>query len=380
MSLKVLINAISVRTGGAETFLRNILKVMAQDPSVNVFLAIRKSRVFLYESFENVTHISIPDNSIIGKASRLAVEHFGVPKIARKGNFDVYWQVDEMLSPVVASLKIPTISTFHTTPFVLEGDATGDSKIFNLYAKWIRRQTATKAAFPVAVSHHAKAELSGLYPQAMDRFRVIYHGVDQENFCRGDVNLAFLKGFGIDSGYFLSVSNRFVWKNYYRLIQAYHRYIAQSIDPADLVIVGGAKSLLEEDRILAYIKANGLQSKIHLIDFIDQEHLPYLYRGAKAYVFPSLRETFGMTVLEAMACGTPVLCSRHGPLPEVAGDSALYFDPFNIYDMSDALLEIDRSEKLRSKLTDLGLEHVKFFAWERAGNSYRKIIGEAAER
>jgi glycosyltransferase involved in cell wall biosynthesis len=95
--------------------------------------------------------------------------------------------------------------------------------------------------------------------------------------------------------------------------------------------------------------------------FIAPEDLPRLYAGATALVCPSLVEGFGLPVLEAMACGTPVVCARAGALPEVAGDAALYFDPMIVADMAAALRRIAADETLRRTLRALGLSRARDF-------------------
>ena len=95
--------------------------------------------------------------------------------------------------------------------------------------------------------------------------------------------------------------------------------------------------------------------------FIAPEDLPRLYAGATAFVCPSLAEGFGLPVLEAMACGTPVVCARAGALPEVAGDAALYFDPTIVADMAAALRRIAADQALRRTLRALGLSRARDF-------------------
>ena len=104
------------------------------------------------------------------------------------------------------------------------------------------------------------------------------------------------------------------------------------------------------------------------------EDLPGLLSGALAFVFPSLYEGFGLPVLEAMACGTPVICSRVSSLPEVAGDAALLVDPTNNEDMAQALCQMAMDEALRRTLVERGWEQVQRFSWRRCAQETGQIL------
>ena len=380
--MKVLINAISVRTGGGETFLTSLLPNLAQClPALEFVLLVRQSRAWLYSGPPNNVEVrAIPDSMVGTPAKRLVFEHLQVPGMHRGDLFDVHFQVDEMLSPIVTLRRVPSLAVFHTTPMVLFGNVTGDGYLFERYARLIRWHTARCATMPVTVSFHARAELSGLFPFARDRFRVVYHGVDRTRYSPGPQKINPLSPYGIQAPYLLSISNRFVWKNYYRLIQAYHKLIFDRRMDYDLVLIGKAKLAAEEQRIARYLTQHHLTERVHLIDYIEQDALPDVYRGACAYIFPSMRETFGLTVLEAMACGVPVACARWGPLPEVAGDAAYYFDPLSTDDMATAMLAVATDETIGSELSQRGLAHVRFFTWERAAEEYHRLILGAAEQ
>jgi glycosyltransferase involved in cell wall biosynthesis len=106
--------------------------------------------------------------------------------------------------------------------------------------------------------------------------------------------------------------------------------------------------------------------------FVPDSDLRVLYSSAAAYVCPSVYEGFGFTVLEAMSCGTPVLCSREASLPEVAGDAALYFDARSPEEIADALVRIVADSKLRSKLIVSGYTNAKRFSWDEAARQTLK--------
>lgn len=378
VSKTILINGLSVRTGGAQTFLVNLLPCLADiNPEWEYHLLIRQDREHLYRNLpKNVIIETISNNLVDTYLKRFKYEHFIIPRLHRSQNFSLHFQVDEMLSPVITALLIPTITVFHTTPMILFDNSTGDSWVFRQYARHLRYSAAKNTSIPITVSHHAKAEFSGLYPFARDRFRVVYHGIDLDHFSPGKANIDLIHQLGITRPYVLSISNRFEWKNYFRLIQAYHQLIQFQEFSFDLVLVGEPKKPTEEKRIAEYIQTNALENHIHLLDFIPQAELPELYRAASAYIFPSMRETFGLTVLEAMACGVPVACARWGPLPEVAGDAACYFNPLSIDEMAEAMHKVSKDSTFRNELIDTGYEHIRYFTWKRAAKEYAGLMAE----
>jgi alpha-1,3-rhamnosyl/mannosyltransferase len=110
-----------------------------------------------------------------------------------------------------------------------------------------------------------------------------------------------------------------------------------------------------------------------LLDYVPDEKLPFVYNLARAFVFPSRYEGFGLPVLEAMSCGTPVICSNASSLPEVVGDAGLLIPPDDVDDLAQAMLQITHDEKMRSELRERGLVQSKQFSWEHAARETVKV-------
>ncbi len=374
---KVLINAISIRTGGSETFLRNIIPLVTNLlPDFSFFLIIRSKKDGYYQNLgKNVRIIEINENTVGTPIKRLYFEHVTIPSYHLKFHTKIHWQMDEILSPFLLFFKIKMIATFHTTPMVFLKNLTNDGFISVLYMKMMRRITCHIADIAVCVSFHAKAELTGIYPSVINRATVIYHGVNDTLFKPGQPDTTIFTEFGIRKKYLLSISNRFVWKNYYRLVQAFllfHRY--QELSDYDLILIGESKHHDEEQRINDYIKNNDIDNFVKILSFVDHSELHNFYKGAQAYVFPSLEETFGLTLLEAMACEIPVACSNWGVLPEIAGTAAVYFNPLDPKDICKTLREICLNIQLRNKLVRIGKTQIKRFTWSNCATAYASLI------
>jgi glycosyltransferase involved in cell wall biosynthesis len=130
-----------------------------------------------------------------------------------------------------------------------------------------------------------------------------------------------------------------------------------------LICTGGAREAQGE--LQKQIEESGLRQRVRFLGYCPAEDLPALYRAAGCLVFPSLFEGFGMPVLEAMACGCPVVCSNTSSLPEIAGEAALQIDPTEPEALAHAIQTLLREPELRRRLIALGLERASLFSWRR---------------
>jgi glycosyltransferase involved in cell wall biosynthesis len=166
-------------------------------------------------------------------------------------------------------------------------------------------------------------------------------------------------------------------KNLGRLVQAWRvANLKAQVPNLKLVIAGQWDERYPEARRLA--KELDLQDQVVFVGPVGEADLPALYSGAMLFVFPSLYEGFGLPVLEAMACGTPVICSNTSSLPEVAGNAALLVDPEDVTALADALRHATNDEELRQALRKKGLSQASQFSWEKTAQEtltvYRHLM------
>ena len=219
---------------------------------------------------------------------------------------------------------------------------------------------ARRATVVITDSAHSKTDLLALLGLAPERVHIIPIGVGEE-FRPGLLPKAVASAtarYGIGGPYILSVGNFLPHKNLPRLVEAYSTLPQAQRDRIRLVLAGtpgGHGPARPVDQ------ATLLRPGVLLPGFIAPEDLPLLYAGATALVCPSLAEGFGLPVLEAMACGTPVVCAQAGALPEVAGDAALYVDPTDVGSIAAGLGTILEDEPLRRELASRGLARARLF-------------------
>jgi glycosyltransferase involved in cell wall biosynthesis len=173
-------------------------------------------------------------------------------------------------------------------------------------------------------------------------------------------------------------ANTWPHKNHVRLLEA----LAVLRDThglcPGLVLAGSPKGASAD--VTAAVARLGLERQVRWLGYVDQPRLVGLYRAATALVFPSLHEGFGMPLLEAMACGCPVVCSRTTGTGETAGDAALTFDPTDVSDMAQAIRTLLDADDLRRDLSRRGLDRAARFTWERAGRETIRVYDEVVAR
>ncbi len=220
------------------------------------------------------------------------------------------------------------------------------------------------AARLIVPSEHTKKDVIRLANIPSRRIHVIPHGRNPAFHPIEDAQaLAELRvKLGLPAQFVLFVSTLEPRKGVDTLIAAFAR-VADQI-PDDLIIVGMRGWYW--DKFSTQAQSTGFAPRIHFIDYIPPDELPLIYNLARAFVFPSRYEGFGLTPLEAMACGVPVICSNAASLPEVVGDAGILIAPDDVEGLAQAMVQVGRDAQLRAELRERGLKQARKFSWERA--------------
>lgn len=256
-------------------------------------------------------------------------------------------------------------------------------KLFGQRASFHRtKRAAWRARRVITVSQHSARDIEELYGISRERIEVIPNGVSDEFRPVGDEpGLADLRArFAIPTErYLLFVGGADPRKNHQTLLRAYAR-LSDLLPAHSLVLVGDVTHRFGDMRQTA--RTFGIEARTVCTGRLSTRDMRTLYAHADAFIFPSLYEGFGMPVLEAMACGTPVITSSTTSLPEVAGDAALLVDPEDVGALADAIVRVTEDAGLREVLRPAGLERVKLFSWRRAAERtlalYRAVCGNEA--
>lgn len=237
------------------------------------------------------------------------------------------------------------------------------------YLDWTTRISARRARLILADSEATARDLTAFYGTAPEKICVVYPGVNAPAV--GDIEAA-RRTYALPARYFLFLGTLQPRKNITRLLAAHAQARAlYGASLPDLVLAGGRGWLYD-----AAWSHTG--SGVHLTGYVEDDARGALYVGAVGFVFPSLYEGFGFPVLEAMACGTPVLCSNTSSLPELVGDAALMVDPLDIGALAAGMMRLADDADLRAALIERGRERTRLFTWEHAAAGALAALEAAA--
>ena len=227
-----------------------------------------------------------------------------------------------------------------------------------LYLGLMQKYQLKGAGKIIAVSNATKKDLIklGINPSKIE---VIYEGYDKKLFVN-DTQGCRLRD------YYLFVGTVQPRKNLERLIKAFSK-----LDSLKQLVIAGRKGWLS-DEIYRLPKKLGIEDRVKFLGYVPDEKLPALYSGAKAFLFPSLFEGFGLPIIEAQACGCPVLTSNVSSMPEVGGKGAILVNP---YDIDDIVRGMERLQVTgyRLQLIKAGFENVRRFSWEKCARETIKL-------
>ncbi|WP_027371292.1 glycosyltransferase family 4 protein [Desulfovermiculus halophilus] len=234
-----------------------------------------------------------------------------------------------------------------------------------LYYRIVLKRACRKASRVLTVSEFSRDRIidwSGVSPEKVTN---VSNGVDSHYRPHGDK-------YDTDFTYLLSVGNRKPHKNERRLVEAFAR--ARINQEIRLLFTGEPT-----DELQSAIRHLNLSSRVSFAGRVAEDRMPSLYRGALGLLFPSLYEGFGLPVLEAMACGIPVLTSNVTSLPEIAGDAALLVDPLDVDAISRKIEQLVDDVLLREKLRTKGLKRANMFSWDYVASRVKEVLEEVAK-
>ncbi len=244
------------------------------------------------------------------------------------------------------------------------------SRLNRVFLRLMMPRFLSSADVVIAISQNTLREMQHYYNVDLSNSAVVYLGVNKR-FCPvtdtdalADVRIRY----DLPPNFLLYVGTIEPRKNLPRLIEAY-----ASIRPRDVkLVIAGKKGWLYEETF-TLVESLGLHDDVIFPGYVQDVDLPALYSATDCFLFPSLYEGFGLPVLEAMACGTPVITSNTSSLPEVAGDAAILVDPYSVSDIRDAIQAVLDNPGRRADMRTKGLKNASRFTWKHTANQTLEI-------
>lgn len=315
--------------------------------------------------------------SFPGRAFRLmlfSLYKIGIPLDFLVGKVDIFHSPD-LVFPALKRTK--SILTIHDLAFILFPECY--TLLNRQYLKSMVPLSARRASKIIADSQSAKQNIIELLSIPEGKIKVIPCGIDEQFQVIADKAYieSIKRKYGLKKDYILYVGTLEPRKNIGALLQAFHQLKQKKGFDFQLVIAGGKGWLYE--KLFKRVRELKLTDDVLFTGYVPEEDLPALYNGAALFVYPSLYEGFGLPVLEAMACGTPVVTSNSSSLPEVVGDAALLVDPKDAEGLAQAIEKVLSGSALQQELVQKGLRRAEMFSWEKTARETLKVYEEVGQ-
>lgn len=369
--MRIAIDASTISTqGGPRTYLLGLLDALFRLDSRDDYVIFYNDSTHLGR-FPRAKEVVLPGKSPL---ARLWREHVLLPLACRREGAELL-HCPKSAIPYF-SPGCPVVVTLHDLIPVKHPEL--EKRAAQLYWRLHIRRAAEKSDFIITISQWAKAEIMAEYGVPAEKIAIIMQSFDPSMLDTRDPaeGERIRSRYGLSTGYILYVGTIQPRKNLTTLIEAYH-LLRRDMPAAPPLVIVGRKGWLYDD-LFARIGELGLTDNVLFTGFVYDEELPYLFDGAKVFVYLSLLEGFGRPPLEAMACGVPVLTSNTTAIPEVVGDAGITVPPLDRVAVADALRRLLDDHSLAADLKTRGAEQARKFSWEKAAREtldvYRMLI------
>lgn len=365
MRIGVDAHVLSGKYQGSRTYLLNLYRAVAREACVHQFVFFghwNGAQPF----GEAATYAEYPSPA---RWRRLTYE---TDRLVRR------WGLDAFHSTYIAPLRLSCRSILTVHDILFERVPQFFSWPFVLRSKILVRRSARLAAQVHTISEDSRTHIAATYGIPRERIRLVAAGIDTTRFAadgRARSVDAVARRFGV-TDYLLTVGRIEPRKNHVRLLEAYAEVKRRGVPLGPLLIVGQRDFGYAE--VFRRLQALRLEPDVHVLESVDDADLADVYRAARLFVYPSLAEGFGIPVLEAMGCGTPVITSNRTALPEIAGDAAVLVDPERSDDLADAIAALLTDAAAARILAQKGPIQAGKYTWAAAARQYVEALDALA--
>lgn len=307
-------------------------------------------------------------------------EQVKLPKEAAKYNLDLLHCTSNTAPvncPVPLIVTVHDIIYFDKHPMLAKG-YTPYQRFGNLYRRWVVNRIFKSGKIIITVSKFEEDHILQLFPELINKLHVVYNGVGVhfKPITAEDLLKSTKQKYRLPDHYLMFLGNTDPKKNSENTIVAFAKAMLEAGLDYNLVVGD-----FDREIVAKYLEKAGLAdfiNRIHFPGYINNTDMPALISMADFYLYPSKRESFGIPVIEAMACGTPVITSNTSSMPEVGGDAAMFVDPFKMEDIKDKIILLAKNEQLKNELREKGLKRARMFSWEESAKNLLKLYSQFA--
>jgi len=357
--LRIGINALYLipgHVGGTETYIRNLVKTLSNlDEKNEYFIFISRESVGVFEKIApQIKVVCCPFNAS-RRPVRILWEQFILPLQILRRRIDVLLSAG-MTAPFFSSAR--SVLVLHDLQHENQPENFSRSQLF--FLKTIIKYSAKSAAKIITLSRKAREDIIKYYKIPEDRVNIVHLAANNRSFYRRSDNekKEVREKYSLPDKFILYLASSLPHKNYQRLLSAFKEVITEYPDLC-LVLIGSRD--YGSPKIKGHIQELGLEANVSMLGWLPFEDIPLIYSASSMLIFPSLHEGFGIPVIEAMACGVPVVCSDIEPLIEVAGGAALLVDPKSEEAIAEGIKRVLADSELRSCLIQRGLKRALDF-------------------
>lgn len=360
--MRIGINALYLlpgKVGGSETYIRNLAKWLSRiDRNNTYFIFINRESAGIFDKIApGFTVITCPLQAT-NRPVRILWEQLMLPFYLRRYKIDVLLSAGEtapFFCPTTSILVIYDLfHVYHPKEF---------SRFHLFFLRMIKYRSARTADGIITISGKSKSDIIQYFKMQPEKIAVAYLAVNHEEFHPADSRdlISVRTKYDLPERYILYTAALLPHKNHERLLKAFKKI--KGLSPERKLVFTGAWEA-GHDTVSDMISALGLQQDVIMLGWLPFGDIPLVYRNAELFIYPSLHEGFGLPLLEAMASGVPVICSRIEPLTEVAGDATFFVDPYDHLDIAQGMSTVLNDTALRARLIEKGLRRAKEFTWE----------------
>jgi glycosyltransferase involved in cell wall biosynthesis len=344
--------------------LQEIKEIQKMDAKNEYFVFVAPGEDRCLEDSKNVHIIEIGGNFYP------LWEQFTLPKAVKELNLDML-HCTSNTAPI--RCKIPLILTLHDIIFLEPRDKSNKSLYQNLgwfYRRLVVPRILRKCEYIITVSNFEKNNIISKLNIPQERIRMIYNGYNEWFRPTQDTDQVYKKYID-DLGYFFFLGNTDPKKNTERTLIAYSMYLEKSDVKRKLLMADLDKGYLDD--IIERNHIENIRDFIVMPGYIVNSDLPYIYNNAFAFLYTSLRESFGIPLLEAMACGTPVITSNTSSMPEIGGKDAILVNPESPEEIAEKMLLLEKDDQYYRKQEEYGIIRAKLFSWRLTAESLLNV-------